>query len=152
MKFKRFLKPGIFALVVLTFTAFSLVKPSAKTEPELPGIKFFHGTLAKAKAQAKKENKLIFIDCYTTWCGPCKNMAKKTFVDKAVGEYFNKNFICLKMDMEDGEGPDFASKYSIEAYPTYIFMDHTGAVKHRELGYIEATRFIEVGKVAASKK
>lgn len=144
-------KIGSVIIILVAIVAASAFKPSEKKEPELPGIKFFHGSLKEAKAKAKKENKLIFIDCYTTWCGPCKSMAKKTFVNKEVGEYYNKNFICLKMDMESGEGPTVASNYAVEAYPTYLFLDSKGEVKHRDLGYIDATRFIEVGKTALSK-
>ncbi len=144
-------KIGSVIIILVAIVATSAFKPSEKKEPELPGIKFFHGSLKEAKAKAKKENKLIFIDCYTTWCGPCKSMAKKTFVNKEVGEYYNKNFICLKMDMESGEGPTIASNYAVEAYPTYLFLDSKGEVKHRDLGYIDANRFIEVGKTALSK-
>ncbi|HHG84150.1 MAG TPA: DUF255 domain-containing protein, partial [Bacteroidetes bacterium] len=57
------------------------------------GIKFFHGTFAQAKAKAKKENKLIFMDAYTSWCGPCKWMAANTFTDASVGAYFNQHFV-----------------------------------------------------------
>ena len=141
---------GIMVLLI-ALVASSAFKSSVKKDPEIPGIKFFQGSLKEAKAKAKKENKLIFIDCYTTWCGPCKSMAKKTFVNKEVGEYYNKNFICLKMDMEKGEGIKIAGNYSIEAYPTYLFLDSKGEVKHRDLGFIDATRFIEVGKTALTK-
>lgn len=145
-------KIGSLMILMVAIIVGSSFKPSEKKEPELPGIKFFHGTLKEAKAKAKKENKLIFIDCYTTWCGPCKSMAKKTFVNKEVGEYFNKNFICLKIDMEKGDGLTIGTSYSIEAYPTYLFIDSKGELKHRDLGYIDSERFIEVGKTALSKK
>ncbi|MFM9944264.1 MAG: thioredoxin family protein [Bacteroidia bacterium] len=147
----KLIKLGSLTILMVALVATSSFKPSEKKAPEIPGIKFFHGSLKEAKAKAKKENKLIFIDCYTTWCGPCKSMAKKTFVNKEVGEYFNKNFICLKIDMEQGEGPALAGSYSVEAYPTYLFIDSKGTLKHRDLGFIDASRFIEVGKTALSK-
>ena len=59
------------------------------------GIEFFHGTLEEAKEIAKRENKLIFIDCYTTWCGPCKMLSKFVFTDPEMGEFYNENFINL---------------------------------------------------------
>ena len=43
------------------------------------GIAFFKGTWQEVLEQAKKENKLIFMDCYTSWCGPCKMLAKEVF-------------------------------------------------------------------------
>ena len=64
------------------------------------GIEFFHGTWAEAKAKAKAEDKLIFVDAYAEWCGPCKRMSAQTFPDPKAGEFFNPNFICLKIDME----------------------------------------------------
>ncbi len=148
----KFTKIGSLIILLVAIVASSAFQSNKIKESILPGIKFFHGTLKEAKVKAKKENKLIFIDCYTTWCGPCKSMAKKTFVNKEVGDYFNKNFICLKMDMEEEEGVNTASIYAIEAYPTYLFIDFKGDVKHRDLGYIDSESFIEVGKMALAKK
>ena len=56
--------------------------------------------LPQAAAKAKKENKLVFVDCYTQWCGPCKKMARDIFPDAKVGEYMNAKFVNLKIDME----------------------------------------------------
>lgn len=61
-------------------------------------------TLEKALEQAKVENKYVFVDCYTSWCGPCKMMAEKILPLKEVGEYMNGKFVCVKFDMEKGEG------------------------------------------------
>ena len=71
------------------------------------GIEFFHGTWEEALLKAKTEDKLIFVDAFTTWCGPCKNMAANTFPDPAVGELFNKYFISMKIDMEKEMGLEF---------------------------------------------
>ena len=74
-------------------------------------ITFETGDLASVFARAKKENKLIFVDAMTTWCGPCKQMAKHVFTNDTVADYFNANFVSYKFDMEKGEGLDFAKKY-----------------------------------------
>ena len=42
--------------------------------PKEQGVTFFEGTLQAGLEKAKTENKLIFVDCYTTWCGPCKTL------------------------------------------------------------------------------
>ena len=68
------------------------------------GVDFQHLTFDEALAKAKAEKKLVFVDCYTTWCGPCKMMTTKIFPMKEAGEFFNPRFVCVKFDMEQGEG------------------------------------------------
>ena len=34
-------------------------------------------SFSEALKKAKEENKMVFVDCYTSWCGPCKYMADK---------------------------------------------------------------------------
>lgn len=109
-------------------------------------ITFFEGTWADVKAKAKKENKMIFVDAYTVWCGPCKWMSANTFKDKNVGEFYNTNFVNYKFDMEKGEGPTFANEFSINAYPTLLYFHADGTVAHRTEGSEDATAFLEHGK------
>ncbi len=96
----------------------------------------------------KKENKLLFVDAYTTWCAPCKLMAKNVFPQPSVGEFYNANFINSKIDMEKGEGKDLAKKYNVRAYPTYLFINGDGELIHRVTSYYDAADFINVGKDA----
>ncbi|CAN5254582.1 hypothetical protein BH09BAC1_BH09BAC1_09760 [soil metagenome] len=117
-------------------------------KPADTGIAFFQGTWSEALAAAKKQKKLIFVDAYAVWCGPCKYMANNVFTDKAVGEFFNKNFINYKFDMEKGEGPEFAGKYQVQAYPTLIFVDYAGVVLYRQMGARDADGFIKLGEEA----
>lgn len=115
------------------------------------GIDFFHGTFEEAVAEAKNQDKIIFVDAFAIWCGPCKRMSATVFTDPAVGEFYNKNFISLKMDMERGEGLEFRKKYPITAYPTLFFIDYTGDVVTKGVGALEAESFINLGKQALSK-
>lgn len=114
-------------------------------------IQFQQGSWADAVAAAKKQNKPIFVDAYTTWCGPCKWMNANVFTDKAVGDYFNQNFISYKYDMEKGDGPAFAQKNGVKAYPTLLFFDKNEKEIHRVLGAKPADQFIAVGKEAKGK-
>ncbi len=70
------------------------------------GIRFAEGSWKELLETAKKEGKLIFVDCYTEWCQPCKQMEQQVFPSKKVGKFYNEHFINVKMDMEKGEGPD----------------------------------------------
>src|ERR1041385_7258181 len=83
------------------------------------GIEFIHEkTFQEILDMAKAQNKLVFMDCYTSWCGPCKRLAAMVFPDPEVGEFFNATFINAKFDMEKEEGPTISSRYGIRAYPT----------------------------------
>lgn len=114
------------------------------------GIKFEENQdLATALAKAKAENKLVFIDAYAEWCGPCKVMARDIFPQKEVGEFYNAHFINLKLDMEKGPNVELAKKYEVRAYPTYLFLNADGDLVHKGLGSMPADKFIEVGKAAA---
>lgn len=113
------------------------------------GIEFFKGTFDEAKAFAKKEDKLIFMDAYAAWCGPCKRMAKNVFPTKEAGDYFNANFVNVKMDMEKGEGRSLAKKYSVGSYPTLLFLDFNGDVVYQTKGArSNAASLIALGKKA----
>ena len=88
--------------------------------------KFQELSLTKALELAKSEKKLVFIDCYTSWCGPCKIMAKEVLPQKEVGDFLNELFVCVKYDMEEGEGPELAKKYKVDAYPTFLLLNADG--------------------------
>lgn len=132
------------ALICLMATLISVPTIAQDT-----GIEFEHGTVAEVLKKAKKQKKLVFIDAYTDWCGPCKWMAANVFVDEKVGEVFNKHFINYKLDMEKGEGPDFAKKYEVRAYPTLLFIDGDGNLVHKQVGGANAENFIAVGEDVA---
>ena len=92
----------------------------------------FEETGIKAVFQkAREENKLVFIDCYTSWCGPCKKMLKEVFSRKDIGEYMNTRFVNYKQDMEQEEGKELAGKYGVEVYPTFFILDAAGEVRHK---------------------
>ena len=106
------------------------------------GIVFEELSLEEALAKAKAEGKYVFLDCYTSWCGPCKVMSKQVFVRKAVGDLFNPTCINIKLDMENGEGPEIAKRYGVMAYPTMFVLNADGSVKYRLQGGMEAGHFL----------
>ncbi len=86
--------------------------------------------------KAEVENKLIFVDSYAVWCGPCKFMERSIFADQAVGEYYNQHFINVSIDMETPVGKEFKKKYPVSAYPTLFYMNSKGEILRKKEGAI----------------
>lgn len=100
-------------------------------------------SLEDALKMAKAGRTLVFVDCYTTWCGPCKHMTEVVFPQEEVGDFFNQNFINIKIDMEKGDGPEIAKRYGIRAYPTFLILRPDGSVQHKILGGGDAQGIIK---------
>jgi len=113
------------------------------------GIEFFHGTWEEAKVKAQQEEKIIFVDAYASWCGPCKRMAKNVFTDKSVGDFYNQAYISLKLDMEKAEARDFRNEYSVTAYPTLFYLNEKGELLKRVVGGKSVDQFLGIGKEIA---
>ena len=123
----------LYLLIILSFSSYGSVNK---------GIEFKEGSWSEIMNEAKKQNKLIFIDIYTTWCGPCKMMSAKVFTVNIIGEKFNESFVNFKIDAEKGEGIELAKKYAIAAYPTYLFVNGNGDLVYRAMGAMPAEKFI----------
>ena len=115
-------------------------------------IEFSANTWDWILAEAKVKKKLIFIDAYTSWCGPCKWAAKYLFTNKDVANYYNENFINVSMDMEKGEGIAFAKKFQINSYPTFLIINDKQEIVGRTEGVDQTKKFfadfIKFGKTA----
>jgi thioredoxin-related protein len=140
MKNKTILKFSFSIIIMLAF----LHLPALAQEP---GIHFEHGLSWKAvQEKAKKENKFIFVDCYTTWCGPCKMMSQEIFPLKEVGDFFNKHFVSVKVQFDktpkDNEevkawyegAAYFEKEYKVLAYPTFLYFTPEGKLVHLYVG------------------
>ncbi len=115
------------------------------------GIEFEHTPWKETMSKAKEEGKAMFVDSYTTWCGPCKRMSKNVFTKTEVGEFFNENFINLKLDMEKEDGVTFGHKYPVSAYPTLYFLAGDGEVIHMEKGGKNEEMLIKMGQLVLRK-
>lgn len=154
---KKILVTGVLVIIAVVVFAF-LPKPNNSLTPAPSnfnaekGIQFVEPNWAKALAEAKKQKKLIFIDAYTTWCGPCRMLKQNTFTDKAVGDFFNKNFINIALDMENGDGIAVAIKYQIAAYPTLLIIDADQTSTFVTEGYMPPAQLLEFAKSALAQK
>ena len=111
------------------------------------GVNFEHNqSWQQVQAKAKAAHKYIFMDCYTTWCGPCKYMTSTIFPQKVVADVMNDKFINVKVQLDTTDndnaevkswyqtGHDLSKQYNVRAYPTYLIFDENGKIVHRFVG------------------
>lgn len=125
------------------------------------GIRWSTGlSLDQVKEKAKKESKYIFLDLYATWCIPCKVMDSTVYVVDSVGMLMNDRFLSVRVQMDKTDKDNDAvkgwydaaaginKKYSIEGYPTFLFLDPNGEPVHKDMGAFPAGRFLQAARVA----
>lgn len=158
------MKKLLFALLLVPGFMMAQTKTAAtnsvKTEVESKdGMKFEHGSWTEILAKAKAENKYIIMDCFTTWCGPCKFMDANIFPLKESGDFFNANYLNVKVQFDSTANDSeevkawkkdmkmIEKEYAINAYPTYLIFDPNGNAVHRAVGStLKAVDFIARGK------
>ncbi|GAA4331031.1 hypothetical protein GCM10023149_36650 [Mucilaginibacter gynuensis] len=130
------------------------------------GIKFVHGlSWAQIKAKAKKERKYIFVDGYTTWCGPCKMMAQDIFPQQKVGDFFNQHFINVSVQFDVSKTDNAETRkwykdakylentYKVNSYPTFLYFNPDGELVHTiSGGTTNPDEFISKSKAALDPK
>lgn len=115
------------------------------------GIKFIDEDWKLALKKAASEKKYIFVDAYTTWCGPCKMLKLTTFRNKKTAAFFNERFINVSIDMEKGQGPALAGKWGVQAYPTLIIFTPEGKPVIGTVGMIKSEDLIKFGHEGLEK-
>ncbi|WP_164111881.1 MULTISPECIES: thioredoxin family protein [Sphingobacterium] len=133
------------SILILFFTIF---KVSAQEEIEFISTENWK----KITERAALEDKLIFVDCYTSWCAPCKWMEKNVFTDSSVATFYNDKFINVKIDMEKGEGVILRKQYNVQSFPTFLFVNSKGEVIHRTGSKMSVEDFLREGMTAADPK
>ncbi|GAB3694337.1 hypothetical protein GCM10027592_15150 [Spirosoma flavus] len=118
---------------LLTTLFFLFLLNSRAEDPT--GIRFFTGSWQEVLAESKRLNRPIFVDFYTSWCPPCKRMAREAFPNTDVGAKFNEKFINYQLDAEVGEGALLAKQFAVASYPTALYFIPSGEVVHRGVGY-----------------
>jgi len=142
----RFTIYTVAALFSLSLMISGLLLPFTVTAQE-KGVHFEHTlSWADVKAKAKAENKYIFVDCFTTWCGPCRYMRTVIFPQEEAGTYFNDKFVSVEVQLDTtakdndhvkswyADAHAIMTKYGINAYPTYLIFAPDGLVLHRIVG------------------
>ena len=145
-RFYKYFIPALL-IAILPFagkTSFIGSKPAGN-------IIFIENSWDEALKQAREQHKYIFVDAYTSWCGPCMMLKRQTFNNKKAADFFNTNFINLSLDIEKGAGPQFAALWQIKSIPTLIIFDAKGKPVLGTVGFINADDLIRFGKQALSK-
>lgn len=149
--FLMLLLPAFFSVAsfkpILSVKAFPVLK-SAPTDK----IVFVENDWNAAVKKASAQKKYIFVDCYATWCGPCKMLKMRTFTNKKVADFFNKNFISVSIDTEAGQGPMLAQQWQISAIPTLIIFDENAKLVLGATGFMDANDLMRFAEEALNQK
>jgi thioredoxin 1 len=131
--------------IVLALSLVSFFVATAVAEEPFSKLSF-----EKACKKAGEGKKIVMIDFYTTWCGPCKMLDKSTWKDERVIKWLSENTIPLKIDAE--KEADLAAKYKIRGYPTMIFIKPDGTTIDSLVGYRPPEQFLADAKAALAGK
>lgn len=115
------------------------------------GVTFSEDGFDAALAQAGAEDKLVFVDAYAVWCGPCRRMSSDVFPRADVGAFFDEHFVSLKIDMEQGPGKAFGKRFPVNSYPTLLFISPDGELVQRVVGAQAPEQLIQQGQLALRK-
>lgn len=126
--------------IFLFFILFSLGSPWGAAQE----ITFQNEGYEQVLSKARRENKPVFIDFYATWYGPCKQLEATVFVDPEVIAYYDKHFLCLRVDVD--KEPKLAQRYRIQSIPTLVFLNSKGKELRRVITLIGKERFLHVGQ------
>ncbi|MCJ8289362.1 MAG: DUF255 domain-containing protein [Crocinitomicaceae bacterium] len=120
----------LFSTFLLAFTSIAIGQ-----------INFQDLSIDEAIEKAKAENKKVFIDVFTTWCGPCKVIDKNVFKKAEIGDRMNPDYISIKVDAERYPDQVRFNEFRVRAYPTMIILNGEGREMKRIRGAISIERF-----------
>jgi len=124
-------------LLAATWLALTLAPRFPAAQGEGP---FRTLTFETACEAARKENKVVMIDFFTTWCGPCKKLDAVTWKDEAVVKWLTERTVPLKIDAEQEEA--LAGRFKLDAYPSLVFVQPDGKELGRLVGFKEPQPFL----------
>ncbi|MVN22578.1 thioredoxin family protein [Mucilaginibacter arboris] len=148
---------GMLLLPILFSVASFKTSVPAKTSTEIKAtsadkITFIENDWNAAVKKASAQKKFIFVDCYATWCGPCKMLKMRTFTNKRVADFFNQNFVNVSIDMEKGQGPALAQQWRLQAYPTLIIFDENTKPVLGTMGFMNPNDLMAFAEQALKQK
>lgn len=141
---------------IISFSAYSLRCHNGYEKDVVVGDSLFKkyqsSEFEKIKSVVSKSKKLIFIDFYADWCGPCKYMEKTVFVEKGFIDMLKTKFVAIKVNVDLPESRSICTQYRVDSYPTYIIIDSQGIVKIRLEGATPINNLLEEMDLALKRK
>ena len=131
-------------IIVALVSVFAFKKSNKLNDDE--GIKFNQISLKEAEEIATKKNKLILVYFHAKWCGPCRQMKMETFSNKEVGDFYNKNFINVSFDVDEGEGRSLSQTFQVSNIPYFLVLDKNKNMVGKTYGYYSSQDFLAIGK------
>jgi len=139
-----------------------IIKAPGKKAPATAGEKKVAWMAFDAAAErAKKENKHMIVDVYTTWCGWCKVMEKQTYDDPEVSAYLKQNFVMVKVNGESSskmhwQGKEltereFARAVGVTGYPATYFMKPNAEMLGGVSGFVRSPEFMIYAKYISTR-
>jgi thioredoxin len=105
-----------------------------------------------ALERAGKEKKLVMVDLYADWCGPCKLLDRLTFSNADVQAALSKDFVAVKVNIEGSkENRDLAVQLNTDAIPHIVFFDSSGKKLSEIVGFVPADQFRDELRKATEK-
>lgn len=110
-------------------------------------IRFDQMSIPAGLSKAKSVGKNLFVDTYAEWCIPCKKM-KRVFADRAVAQYFNDNYVNIKIDMDTPRGKQTYKDYDVIFLPTMMIFDEDGNLKYKTDKLLTSQELLSIGRQA----
>lgn len=116
-------------------------------------VRWVEGSTDAVREQAIAQKKLVFIDLYADWCGPCRAMNEHVFTRKEVGEFFDQHFVAAKYNIERPTGRELMQRYGRGSIPLYLIFNTEGELLGSILGASPAEEFLmHLRRILAKQK
>ncbi|MBI2892462.1 MAG: thioredoxin family protein [Deltaproteobacteria bacterium] len=107
-------------------------------------VHFQSGRLDELLRRAATEDRLVMVDVFATWCGPCQKLEEESFVHADVARETDAHFLALRIDGERGEGPEVMRRYHVVGFPTILVLRPDGTEVDRVFGFADGPELARV--------